>query len=339
LGYEVFAGNRVDVTTVEEVVETMERSFGVANRVWVMDRGMVSRENLSWLQRTGRRYLIGTPRRELKRWSREVAETRDWQVVRPGLEVKVCTGPEGKECFLLCRSQERREKELAMHERFSERIEAGLSSLGRRIDRSRQALDRSPIERQIGRLLERNRRAAARYRIDLVKDPSKPAGLRLEWSVNPPMADWARFTEGVYVLRTNILDWTPETLWQTYIQLSEAEAAFRIQKSDLSIRPIWHQRTERVEAHIFVCFLAYVLWKTLEQWQRRAGLGSSPRPILEELAHVQCTDVVLPLAEDPQREIRLRCVTRPSREQAALLDRLALRLPERLRLPLANAPM
>jgi len=134
-------------------------------------------------------------------------------------------------------------------------------------------------------------------------------------------------------LRTNIPDWDAETLWRTYVQLSEAEAAFRIQKSELAIRPIWHQKTERVRAHILVCFLAYVLWKTLEQWQSRAGLGNSPRTILDELARIQSTDVVLPLADDPGRELRIRCVVRPDTAQALLLDRLGLRLPERLSVP------
>ena len=124
-----------------------------------------------------------------------------------------------------------------------------------------------------------------------------------------------------------------ETLWRTYVQLTDAEAAFRIQKSELSIRPIWHQKTDRVKAHILVCFLAYVLWKTLEQWQSRAGLGNSPRTILDELRRIQSADVVLPLADDPRRTLRIRCVVRPDRAQALLLDRLGLRLPERLRAP------
>ncbi len=135
------------------------------------------------------------------------------------------------------------------------------------------------------------------------------------------------------MLRTNIHDWSEEDLWRRYIQLTEAEAAFRIHKSDLSIRPIWHQKAEGVQAHILVCFLAYVLWKTLEQWQRRAGLGNSPRTILKEIGRIQSTDVVLPLADQPGRELRIRCVVRPDKAQAMLLDRLGLRLPERLRAP------
>jgi transposase len=333
LGYELFAGNRNDVTTVEEVVERMEARFGLAQRIWVMDRGMTSAENLAWLEQTGRRYLIGTPKSELRKWALAIAESNDWQSVREGIEARLCSGPDGKETFVLCRSVERREKEQAMHVRFEQRIEQGLDRLGRRIGRARRALEGGKLERQIGRLLERNARAAGRYLIALEPDSLRPAGVRLKWSARPEWDDWARHSEGCYVLRTNIRDWSVEQLWRTYIQLSEAEAAFRIHKSELSLRPIWHQREDRVQAHILVCFLAYVLWKTLEQWQSRAGLGNSPRTILDELGRIQSTDVVLPLAEDPSRKLRIRCVVRPDQAQALLLDRLGLRLPERLRPP------
>jgi transposase len=206
----------------------------------------------------------------------------------------------------------------------------------RRITKSRKPLERGPLERQVGRVLERNSRAGARYRVEIVDDATGAAGVSLKWSVRPQWDEWAQSSEGTYILRTNITDWTPEALWTAYVQLTEAEAAFRIHKSDLSVRPIWHHKADRIKAHILVCFLAYVLWKTLEKWQSLAGLGNSPRTILEELARIQSTDVVLPLAEDSQRELRLRCVVRPDKAQAALLDRLGLTLPERLRPP---APM
>jgi transposase len=332
LGYEVFAGNRHDVTTVEEIVGTMERRYGQARRVWVMDRGMTSAETVAFLQGTQRHYLIGASKSELKTLAPQLADARDWRQVRDGVEAKLCAGPDGNETFLLVRSADRKEKERAMHERFCERIEAGLASLQTRLARARKPVDRGATERQIGRLLGRNSRAAARYAIDLLADPAAPAGLRLAWSTRPQWDEWSRHSEGCYVLRTNIADWTPEALWRTYIQLTEAEAAFRIHKSELSIRPVWHQRQDRVLAHILVCFLAYVLWKTLEQWQSRAGLGNSPRTILQELAAIHSTDIVLPTATTPPRELRLRCVVRPDRAQAALLDRLGLRLPQRLRM-------
>jgi len=328
LSYEVFDGNRVDVTTVEEIVGKMETRFGLAQRVWVMDRGMASRKNVEWLQRTGRRYVLGAARTEVKRWEKAFVDEQGWTSVRDGVEVKLCQ--EATETFVLCRSRERRQKEQAMHQRFTTRIEEGLASLDRRLQKARRPLDRGPLERQIGRLLQRNSRASGRYAVSLVEDASVPARVRLEWKTRADWENLQRHTEGAYILRTNINDWSEDALWQTYVQLTDAEAAFRIHKSDLSIRPIWHQKKQRVQAHIFVCFLAYVLWKTLEQWQVRAGLGNSPRTVLGELRRLQSADIVLPTAQTPTREIRLRCVVRPDRAQALLLDRLGLRLPDRL---------
>jgi transposase len=329
LSYEVFDGNRVDVTTVEQIVGTMEARFGLAQRIWVMDRGMASRRNVEWLQRTGRRYVLGAARSELRRLARAFTDEAGWQQVRAGVEAKL--HHEAKETFVLCRSRERQQKERAMHERFATRIEAGLTSLDRRIKKTRHPLERGPIERQIGRLLQRNSRAAGRYEVEIVDDTTLAAGVRLEWEIRGHWEQFQQQSEGAYVLRTNINDWSPDALWHTYVQLTDAEAAFRIHKTDLSIRPVWHQKQQRVQAHIFVCFLAYVLWKTLEQWQARAGLGNSPRTILEELRRLESADIILPTAEPHSRELRLRCVVRPDRPQAALLDRLGLRLPERLR--------
>ena len=333
LGYEIFPGNTADVTTVEEIVEAMERRFGKANRVWVMDRGMVSAENIAWLNETQRRYVIGTPRSELKRWARQLADKTDWRRIREDVEVKICRGPEGEETFLLCRSVARMEKERAMHERFAKRIEAGLARMARRIEKSKRRLDAKVLERQIGRLLERNARAAARYVISIEDEQASDAGLKLKWTAHLEWEEWANLSEGTYILRSNVHDWTDEELWRTYVQLTEAEAAFRIHKSDLAIRPIWHQKAERIKAHILVCFLGYALWKTLQQWQSRAGLGDSPRTILTELSRITAADIVLPLADGSARELRIRCVVRPDRAQALLIDRLGLKLPERLRAP------
>lgn len=333
LGYEIFPGNTADVVTVEEIVSAMERRFGKANRVWVMDRGMVSAENIAWLNETGRRYVIGTPRSELKRWARQLADKTDWRRIREDVELKICRGPEGNETFLLCRSAARIEKERAMHERFCKRIEAGLDRMARRIATSKCRLDLGVLERQIGRLLERNARAAARYSISIEDDDTHNSGLRLKWAAHPEWDEWANLSEGTYILRSNVHEWSDEELWKTYIQLTEAEAAFRIHKSDLAIRPIWHRKAERIKAHILVCFLGYALWKTLQQWQSRAGLGDSPRTILTELSRITAADIVLPLADGSARELRIRCVVRPERSQALLIDRLGLNLPERLRAP------
>ncbi|MBU0953267.1 MAG: hypothetical protein KKA90_02515 [Nanoarchaeota archaeon] len=153
----------------------------------------------------------------------------------------------------------------------------------------------------------------------------------MTWKERKEWSDWAHLSEGAYVLRSNVADWTPEELWRTYIQLTDVEAAFRAQKSDLNLRPIWHHSDERVEGHILVCFLAYALWKTLEGWQTRAGLGNSPRTLFDELRKISCVDVLLPLTNG--KEMRLRCVARPDHDHAMLLDRLGLRLPQRLRCP------
>ena len=180
--------------------------------------------------------------------------------------------------------------------------------------------------------MQRNSRAAGRYQIELVDEATLPATLRLQWSIR---ADWdraAEISEGCYVLRTNVANFTAQQTWQTYVQLTQAEAAFRIHKSELSIRPVWHRTERRVRSHILVCFLAYALWKTLEQWQSQANLGNSPRTLLEEFERIRSTDVVLPLAEEPARELRLRCVVRPDKAQKVLLQRLGLRLPERIRI-------
>jgi len=335
LGYEVFAGNTHDSRTLQTIVTTMEARHGMLGRVWIADRGMASRENLTWLRDTGRRYIIGAPKSELKKFADALATATGWRCIREGIEVKLARCPETGETVVLCRSADRRNKERAMHDKFSSRIETALERLAARIIRSRKRLNREQINRQIGRILQQNQRAAQRFKVRLPEDGG-PAGFRLELEVNASFDDWAALSEGAYLLRSNISDWSDEQLWKAYIQLSQAEAAFRIQKDQLKVRPVWHQRGDRVEAHILVCFLAFVLWKTLEMWQSRAGLGNSPRTILEELARIQSHDVVLPTATLGQ--IRLRCVTQPDAAQAALLDRLGIALPKRIRLAEHDLP-
>lgn len=339
LGYEVFAGNIHDSRTVQTIVDTMEARHGAVGRVWIADRGMSSATNLAWLRQTGRRYIIGAPKAELRKFASELAATDGWRTIRDGIEVKLVPWPETGEKAILCRSADRRNKERAMHDKFSDRIGTALAKLAARIEGSTKRLNAAQINRQIGRILQRNQRSAARFRI-AVSVADCPAGLRLHVEHDLAFDDWAALSEGAYVLRTNIADWNDEQLWRAYIQLTQAEAAFRIQKDELQVRPIWHQRADRVQAHILVCFLAFVLWKCLEMWQQRAGLGNSPRTVLEELACIQSHDVVLPTAT--HGEIRLRCVAQPDAPQAALFDRLGIVLPRRMRtdhlqLPLALA--
>jgi transposase len=335
LGYEVFAGNTNDSRTLQTIVATMEARHGVVGRVWITDRGMASSKNLAWLRDTGRRYIIGAPKSELKKFSTDLAAATGWRTVQEGVEVKLARDPATAETVILCRSADRRSKEHAMHDRFSQRITAALDRLAARIARSKKRLDPAPLNRQIGRLLQRNQRAAARFAIVLEPDGC-PAGLRLSVACNDAFDDWAALSEGAYLLRSNIADWSDQQLWKAYIQLTQAEAAFRIQKDQLNVRPIWHQREDRVQAHILVCFLAFVLWKSLEMWQQRAGLGNSPRTILEEMARIQSHDVVLPTTTRGQ--IRLRCVTQPDPAQAALIDRLGIILPKRMRIAEHEAP-
>jgi transposase len=236
---------------------------------------------------------------------------------------------------ILVRSADRRSKEKAMHDKFSQRIDAALQSLAKRIARAHKPLDRTQVNRQIGRILQRNQRSAARFAIALEPD-SCAAGFRLVASCNTSFDDWAAISEGAYLLRSNIEDWSDQQLWKAYIQLTQAEAAFRIHKDQLRVRPIWHQREDRVQAHILVCFLAFVMWRCLEMWQQRSGLGNSPRTILEELSRIQSHDVVLPTAT--HGDIRLRCVTQPDAAQAALLDRLGITMPKRMRLDDGEPP-
>jgi transposase len=335
LGYEVFAGNTNDSRTLQTIVATMEARHGVLGRVWITDRGMASAKNLAWLRDTGRRYIIGAPKSELKKFGADLATATGWRTVQEGVEVKLTRHPETDETVILCRSADRRSKERAMHDRFSRRIEAALERLAARIARSKKRLDPAPLNRQIGRILQQNQRAAARFTIALEPDGC-PAGVRLRVICNDAFDDWAALSEGAYLLRSNIADWTDQQLWKAYIQLTQAEAAFRIQKDQLNVRPIWHQREDRVQAHILVCFLAFVLWKSLEMWQQRAGLGNSPRTILEELARIQSHDVVLPTATHGQ--IRLRCVTQPDPAQATLIDRLGIILPKRMRIAEHETP-
>ena len=323
LGYEIFAGNRHDATTVEEMVQATEKKYGKAGRVWVMDRGMSSEDNVEFLKQGGRRYILGTPKSMLKRFEQDLL-SQEWKQVHEGLEVRLCAAPEGEEVFILCRSAERREKEKAMHERFEKRIEAGL----KKIQASCEKRKWSPtqVAQRVGRLLGENSRAAKLFQVQV--EAGANGGVQLQWTKLESWREWARISEGCYLLRSNVTDWSGEELWRAYIQLTEAEAAFRVHKSDLQLRPIWHQKEKRVQAHILVCFLAYLLWKTLAQLCQHAGLGHDPRTVFAQLRLIQLVEVVLPTRTGV--EIRKRCISRPTEHQAILLQRLGLKLPESL---------
>jgi len=326
LGYQVFAGNRHDSTTLQEIVTRMELLYGQNGRIWVLDRGMVSDTSLTWLKERGSRYIVGTPRSRLKEFAQAV-RLGDWHLLREGLEVQRCPDGDGGETFILCRSAARAAKEQAMRERFVARIVAGLRKIRAACRRRRCAV--GTIERRVGRLLGQNARAARLFHVRV--EARLDGGAQLYWSRRSGAGAWARSSQGCYVLRSNVADWDAEELWRAYMHLTDAEAAFRIQKTDLQIRPVWHQTAGRVQAHLLVCFLAYILRKTLEGWMSRAGLGNSPTTVLEELARIQSTDVVAPTTDG--RTIRLRCVVHPDKAQSILLNHLGLKLPQRLRLP------
>lgn len=323
LGYEVFEGNRNDVKTWQQMVTTMEARYGKADRIWCGDRGMMSKENIEFMESGGRRYIIGASKGTLKQFERELL-AQDWRMIRDGLEVKMAESPDGgKETYILCRSRDRREKEKAMHDRFEQRIDAALEKV--KASCQKRKWTKETIDRRVGRIMAKNSRAAGLFEVEVKQTAGRAS---ISWKKNEKWRDWATLNEGCYLLRTNVTNWSAEDLWLAYIQLTEAEAAFQIHKSDLRIRPVWHQREDRVLGHILVCFLAYVLWKTLHQMTRAAGLGDEPRRIFEELGKISVVDVVLPTRGGV--EIRRRCIRRPTDHQAILLDRLGLNLPRQI---------
>jgi transposase len=330
LGYEVFAGNRSDSTTVEEIVNAMERTYGRCDRIWVMDRGMASAENIAYLHQHGRRFIIGAAKSALKKVEQQLLK-EDWRQVEAGVEVKMCPNPDNAmETYILCRSRERAAKERAMFERFVKRIEEGLEKICASC-RSHRGTDLSArIERRIGRLLERNSRAASLFDIHVAYDSSS-GSTTVCWMTKEHVRQWAHLSEGHYLLRTNIQDWSAPDLWKAYIHLTDAEDAFRIHKSDLSLRPVWHQKDDRILAHIFICFLAFVLWKCFAQICKSKGLGDESRRIIEEIGAIQMVDVVL--ATSLGKELKLRTITRPDRRVQELLSRLGWRLPDTVTKP------
>jgi transposase len=330
IGYEVFAGNTADVTTVEEMVKLMENKYGQAKRIWVMDRGMVSEDNIDFLRSRNARYLVGTPKSQLKAFEAQLLEKDNWAQVQEGVEVKLVAHPDGGtlEQYVLCRSSARREKEAAMIELARKRLRAQLDKTHASL-KKRPARDPGVIERRVGRWL--GRFPAAERLIEVtVKRNAQGHACGLKITERTERSAWAKQAHGAYLLRTNCMEKDPAQLWRWYMQLTQAEDAFRISKSDLSLRPVFHQKTERVEAHILVCFLTLALWRTLEMWMRGKGLGTCSRQLLKEVATVRSMDVVLPVKETESqetRDVRLRVVARPDRMVAELLVRLGLDLP------------
>ncbi len=335
--YETFDGNRADVSTVETILRMVERKYGKARRIWIFDRGIVSEENLAAIRKRGGQYLVGTPRRQMKRFEAELVK-EDWTRVRPEVEVKKVAIPQGEETYILCRTAGRREKEKAIRERFCSRMEEALKRLEKTMATGRLK-NRNLMERRLGKIQARHPSVNDLYEISLRETGE---GVRLSWHMREDRRRWHESREGAYLLRTNLQAETPEELWSKYMQLTEAEASFRALKSELSIRPLFHQKERRVKAHVMVAFLGYALWVTLKHLlQRRpalipkpaaADVGNTqpltPMQALALLSKLHSGDIVLPTTDG--REIRLRRVTEPTAEQKSILNLLGSSLPDRL---------
>jgi transposase len=323
LSYETFDGNRADVTTLETVIRMVERKYGKARRVWIFDRGIISEDNLQALRKRDGQYLVGTPRAKLKQFEKQLLDG-PWEKIRPDVEVQRVSTPAGDETYILCRSTARKAKETAMRNRVSTSMEKALGQLERRIA-SGKLKDRSKIERMLGKIQARHPSVNDLYKVAVQE---KSDGLRLEWKLIEERRAWRDAREGAYMLRTNLKEDRAEELWKKYIQLTEAEAAFRALKSELAIRPIFHQKEHRVKAHILVAFLGYALWVTFKHLLKRTSSDLSPSRALALLTTLHSADIILPTTDG--REIRLRRITTPNRDQQLLLDQLGIILPERL---------
>src|SRR5215469_966492 len=321
--YEVFEGNRADVTTMEAILRTVERKHGKARRVWIFDRGVMSEENLAAIRQRQGEYLVGTPRSKLKQFAQELLKD-DFEKIRPEVEVKQIQIPGGEETYILCRTVGRKEKEKAIRSRFVVKIEKALTALQKRIAEGKLK-DRDKMLMRLGRIQATHPQVADLYEMAL-KDTDQ--GTRLVWRSKPEQQQWRETREGAYLLRTNLTADTAADLWKKYMQLTEVEAAFRTLKSELAIRPLFHQLEKRVKAHVLVAFLGYALLVTLKHLLKRAGSEYSPAKVLKRLSELFSVDIVLPTIEG--REIWLRRISKLDEEQQQILHELQLRLPERL---------
>lgn len=329
LAYEMFPGNTTDKTTLRGMLATIRRRYGQAERIWIMDRGIPTEEILTALRAadSGVRYLVGTPKGRLTRYEAALAE-RPWRTVRPQLRVKLL--PQEGEVYVLAESEARAGKERGMRRR---RLKAYWQRLG---ELQRQRPARDALLKKLGAAQDRaGRIATGLVTVEVTADGA------LTYRLDRAQLRTVRGREGRYLLRTNLAADDPELIWRCYMQLCHVEEAFRTLKGDLGLRPIFHRDPDRIEAHLFVAFLAYCLSVTLRQQLRGHATGLMPRVVLEKLATIQMLDVCVPTTDG--RELLLVRHTEPSPDVALLLEHLGLTLPPqpppKIRYPAGSSPV
>jgi transposase len=315
LSYEVLAGNTADCTTLSEFLDRIEQRYGRANRIWVMDRGIPTEDSLAKMRRMGASYLVGTPKGRLSRLEQAFLG-QPWARVREGVQVKRLATEE--DVYVLAQSDARIDKERAMRRKRLRRYVDRLQAL------QGQTLTRDQLLMKLGAAKHEAGRAANLVQVTIPKAIAKTASL--EFELDRAKLRQVRRREGRYLLRTNLGAQEPERLWTFYIQLTEVEQAFKELKQDLAIRPIYHRTEPRIEAHIFVAFLAYCLQVTLKAKLRSLANGTTPRAVIAKFKTMQMVDVRIPTIDG--RELVLSRYTQPEPEHRVLLQRLQLRLPE-----------
>ena len=320
LGYEVLPGNTLDKQTLSTALAAIEKQYGKARRVWVMDRGIPTEETLAQMRQSDPPtcYLVGTPKGRLSQLEAALTE-RPWQQVRAGITVKLL--PHQGECYVFAQSASRIDKERAMRRRQ-------LKQLWKRLPELRQMkhLNRDDLLMKLGAARQQWPTA---WRLVAIRVPKKEEAINEQtfaWRLRKAKLREVRRREGRYLLRTNLTEEDPVKLWEYYIQLTQVEEAFKNLKGDLALRPVYHQKEERIEAHIFLAFLAYCLHVTLRRWLRDLAPGLTPRSVLEKFAAVQMIDVHLPTTDG--RQVILPRYTQPEKELQLLLDQMKLTLPE-----------
>jgi transposase len=317
LGYEVMPGNTSDKTTLAAFLKKIEEQYGKAQRIWIMDRGIPTKKDLEAMNQSQPpiHYLVGTPKGSLRRYEKELLPL-PWQAVRPGVEVKLLK--KEKELYVLAQSQDRRKKECAMRRRQLKWLWQRLKEI-----QGMKFCKKTDLAMKLGAAQQRAPSAWRLVEIDISPSESEPG---FHFSLRKKKLREVRRREGRYLLRSNLTEEDPAQLWHLYIQLTQVEEAFKNLKGDLSLRPLFHQKESRIEAHIFVAFLAYALHVTLRRWLRDLAPGLTPRSVLEKFSAVQMIDVHLPTTDG--REIILSRYTQPEKELQLLLNQLKLQLPE-----------